>query len=62
MLDNKIICDCYNITFKDIKDALNSGASTFDEVSELTNAGQGCGHCQANVAKIIKNIKKGILE
>lgn len=61
MLDNKIICDCYHITFKDIKDALENGAQTFDEVSEMTMAGQGCGHCQANVAKIIKNLKKGLL-
>ncbi len=59
MNDNKIICDCYHITFKDIKNALEEGAENFDEVSEMTNAGQGCGHCQADVAKIIKMIKKG---
>lgn len=58
MKDDTILCKCFGVTYKDIKDAILNGAESFDELSEATNCGQGCGRCAAEIAKIFKQAKK----
>ena len=42
---NKIACRCFDITNGMIKDAVDSGANTIDEVVEITGIGRACGIC-----------------
>ena len=49
---NEVICPCLNITTGMIKEAVNEGASTLDEVMEATGAGTICGACVDEVQRI----------
>lgn len=50
---DKVVCTCLNITNGMIKDAVNSGASTFEEVQTKTGAGSVCGACADDVQRLI---------
>lgn len=50
---NKTVCYCMNVTNGMIKDAVESGASTLEEVQEITGAGTVCGTCIENVQHLI---------
>ena len=56
MREDTVLCKCFNITYKDIKEAVMQGAESYDELSEATCCGQGCGRCSADIAKIFKQI------
>ncbi|MBN7574120.1 MULTISPECIES: (2Fe-2S)-binding protein [Clostridium] len=43
--DNKIVCGCFKITEQDLRNAINNGASSFEEVQAITKVGTGCGRC-----------------
>ncbi len=54
-----IICHCFSISEKEIIDAINNGAKTFDDVSKITSAGLACGRCKDAILNIIKqNLKE----
>lgn len=50
---NKVVCDCLNITNGMIKDAVDAGASTLDEVQKATGATTICGACTDDVQRLI---------
>ena len=51
---DKIICNCFSITEKTIKEAIeHQGAKTVDDIKELTYAGGACGRCRGNIQAII---------
>ena len=50
---DKIVCNCLNITNGDIKKAVCSGASTLEEVQEITGAASICGICSDDVQRLI---------
>lgn len=50
---NEVICSCVGTTAQDIKDAMNNGATTLEEVQEATNAGTCCGSCIEKIEGII---------
>lgn len=50
---DKTVCYCMNVTNGIIKDAVESGASTLEEVQEITGAGTVCGACLDNVQHLI---------
>ena len=51
---NKIVCTCMNITNGMIKEAVDAGASTLEEVQEATGAGTICGACVEDVEHLIE--------
>lgn len=53
-----IICHCFSISEKEIIDAINNGAKTFDDVSKITSAGLACGRCKDAILNIIKQYLK----
>ena len=53
---DKIICNCYSVTESTIKEAVEHGAKTVKEVTELTYAGGACGRCKGAIQKIIDDI------
>lgn len=57
MKDDDIICTCYDISVKDIKDAYANGAKTLDEIEEVTKAGTLCGACISDLEALIDSLK-----
>lgn len=51
---DKIVCNCLNITNGMIKDAIDAGASTLEEVQEATGAGTICGACIEDVQHLVE--------
>lgn len=56
MDDNEEICSCFGLTVKDIKDAIENGASSYDEVVEATNVGTACGACIDSVKELVEDL------
>ena len=51
---DKIICNCFSITEKAIKEAIeHNGAKTVEDITALTYAGGACGRCKGNIQAII---------
>ncbi|MBR4026004.1 MAG: (2Fe-2S)-binding protein [Lachnospiraceae bacterium] len=51
---DKIVCNCYSVTNGMIKDAVDAGATTLEEVQDATGAGTACGACLDNVERLVK--------
>ena len=49
----KVVCPCANDTVGMIKDAVDSGASTLEEVQNKTDAANFCGVCTDEVQRCI---------
>lgn len=50
---DKIVCECFGVTNGDIKDAVEHGASTLEEVQEATGAATACGACTDDVQRLV---------
>ena len=50
---DKIICDCLSVTSGMIKEAVENGSSTLEEVQEATGAGTACGVCIDDIQHLI---------
>lgn len=43
--ENQIVCGCFKVTVQDLKNAIENGAKSFEEVQAITKVGTGCGNC-----------------
>lgn len=50
---DKIVCNCMSVTNGMIKDAVEAGANTLEEVQEATGASTVCGACLEDVQHLI---------
>lgn len=50
---DKIVCTCMSVTNGMIKDAVDAGAETLEEVQEATGAGTVCGACLEDVERLV---------
>ncbi len=50
---DKVVYTCLNITNGMIKEAVDNGAKTLEEVQELTGAGTVCGVCLDDIQNLI---------
>jgi len=50
---NKVVCDCMNITSGMIKDAVEAGARTLEDIQEQTGASTVCGACLEDVQRLV---------
>ena len=55
---DKVVCNCLNVTNGMIKDAVDAGASTLEEVQEKTGAGTVCGACLEEVQRVVDFVVK----
>ena len=62
MQENYMVCNCKQVSFKDIADALDtqksfdSVLSAFEDVQKVTHCSTGCGGCHQKVLDIISEI------
>jgi len=50
---DKVVCNCLDITIGMIKEAVEAGATTLEEVQGKTNVGTVCGACLDDVQQLI---------
>ncbi len=50
---DKIVCYCMSVTNGMIKDAVDAGASTLEEVQAATGAGTVCGSCVDDIRRLV---------
>lgn len=50
---DKIVCECFGVTNRQIKEAVENGASTLEEVADKTGAGTGCGACSDDLQRLV---------
>lgn len=54
----KVVCECMNVTDKEIEEAVLEGAKTFLEIQEHTKAGTVCGKCKEDILQLLDKYKK----
>lgn len=63
---NYIVCNCKQVSYSDIADALyniksfDGVLSTFEDVKKVTHCSTGCGGCHQKVLDIISDIMSGV--
>ncbi|HCL01872.1 MAG TPA: (2Fe-2S)-binding protein [Lachnoclostridium phytofermentans] len=58
MNDDDIICTCFDVSVKDIKDAYANGATTIEAIGEATQAGTLCGACIDDIESLLESLSK----
>jgi NifU-like protein len=57
MLEGRIICECFGVTEKEIRDAVKiNHLTSVEDVTNYTKAGGGCGKCHDDISAIIKQV------
>ncbi len=65
MVENYMVCNCKQVSYGDIVDALHDLSriedvlSAFESVKEVTHCSTGCGGCHDKVLQIISNVMMG---
>ena len=65
MTENYIVCNCKQVSYGDIADAVQNSKSfddvlkTFESVQKITRCSTGCGGCHQKVLDIISNMMNG---
>lgn len=54
----RVICQCMNITDKDIEHAVLEGAQNYYQLQEKTKIGTVCGQCKEESLKLLEEYKK----
>lgn len=55
---SRVLCQCMNVTEREIKAAIRAGADTVDAVGERCEAGTGCGSCRGGIDILIEEVKR----
>lgn len=55
---DKTVCYCMSVTGGMIKEAVESGAKTLEEVQAATGAGTVCGSCLEDVRRLVEEFTK----
>lgn len=56
MAGDRIICNCKQVSYIDIRKAMINGARTLEEVKEMTGAATGCGRCAGAIEEILASV------
>jgi len=62
MVENYMVCNCKQVSYGDILDALHTHESfdnvlsAFDAVKEVTHCSTGCGGCHDKVMQVISEV------
>lgn len=57
MLEGRVVCNCFGVTEKEIRDAIKvNHLTTVEEVTNYTKAGGACESCHEDIRAIIKQV------
>lgn len=54
--NDKVVCGCFNVTEQDLKNAIQNGAKSFEEVQDVTKVGTGCGKCVGSNKALVNEL------
>lgn len=57
-MKNRIVCECYDIYVEDIKNALENGADSFEDLERSMRLGVLCSACIGDSKKVISELRK----
>ena len=57
-MEDRIICECMNVSYEDIKNAVKEGAKTLYDIKEATEAGTICGICEDDIQEVLDELLK----
>lgn len=55
---DKIVCYCSRVTIGQLKEAIDDGATTFEEIQVKTNVAKGCRRCTDDVKRVIEELRQ----
>ncbi|MCR9163527.1 MAG: (2Fe-2S)-binding protein [Nannocystaceae bacterium] len=55
---DRVLCQCMNVTEREIKRVIRAGADSVDAVGERCEAGTGCGSCRGGIDILIEEVKR----
>ena len=55
--EGSIICNCLGITDKDIENAYQNGAHSWEQLQQATKIGTGCGSCKDKAAALLHGLE-----
>ena len=53
---DKTLCYCMKVKIGDIANAINEGATSFEEVQEKTNVARGCKRCTDDAIRVTEEL------
>lgn len=53
---DKTLCYCMKVKIGDVAEAVNNGATTFEEVQEATNVSRGCKRCIDDAKRVLEEL------
>ena len=57
-MKNRLVCECYDIYVEDIKNALENGADSFEDLERSMRLGVLCSACIRDSKKVISELRK----
>ena len=57
-MEDRVVCSCLDVTYNKIKEAIENGAKTLDDIKDETEAGTICGMCEDEIQEIIDELVK----
>ena len=55
-MEDRVVCTCLDITYNTIKEAIENGAKTLDDIKDETEAGTICGMCEDEIQEILDEL------
>ena len=52
-----IICLCHGVSDRQVREEARHGANSLDAIERCCGAGGDCGHCRADVRKILREAR-----
>ena len=56
MQNEDVVCTCLGLTIGDLKKAISDGATSFEEIQQMTDLGNICGVCVGEVREIVEHL------
>ncbi|AWK52101.1 (2Fe-2S)-binding protein [Clostridium beijerinckii] len=56
MDDDKVVCGCTNVTIQNLRDAIENGAKSFEEIQSVINVDTRCGQCVDSVKSLVNEL------
>ena len=53
--NQNIICDCTGTTYQKVQQLIDDGASSLDEIADVTGATTGCSSCDILVLELLED-------
>ena len=54
----EILCNCTGVTYQDVINAIENGATSFEEVQEATGCSTVCGACEDEARNFVSQMLK----